>query len=378
MFKMKNTVINSRINAHGQKKILSLDGGGVRGIISLEILSKMESELRAQLGKDDTFVLADYFDLIVGTSTGAIIATALALGRSVVEIQNLYFDKSHAMFDPTSIFSRIGLQPLYSQEHLVEELQSYFGKDTLLGSDQIKTLLMMLMFNVTLDQVWVVSNNPLCKTNSDEKLYGYQLDLPLWQLVRASAAAPVFFSAEKISYAGHDYTFIDGSISSFTNPAFNALIRSTSPHYNINWKTGEDQLLLVSVGTGIAPHLTNEYPEENTFKAYKNIAPAMLLSTVLEQDQLCRTFGKCVHGHSIDDEVNTMIGFDAPGTGNLFSYIRYNVDISPQGLKDLSLSHIDSNKIQKIDSVESIKELTEVGRKTANEQVSMSHFENFI
>ena len=63
-------------------KLLACDGGGIRGIISVEILARIEAELRAASGKSD-LVLADYFDYVSGTSTGAIIATLVARGLSV-------------------------------------------------------------------------------------------------------------------------------------------------------------------------------------------------------------------------------------------------------------------------------------------------------
>ena len=70
----------------GPHKLLALDGGGIRGIISVEILAKIEAELRAAASNPD-LVLSDYFDYVAGTSTGAIIATLVSLGFSVDEIR---------------------------------------------------------------------------------------------------------------------------------------------------------------------------------------------------------------------------------------------------------------------------------------------------
>ena len=75
-----------KIKPNGPKKILALDGGGIRGILSVEILAKLESLLREKLGKDENFVLADYFDFIAGTSTGAIVAACLSWGMTVDRI----------------------------------------------------------------------------------------------------------------------------------------------------------------------------------------------------------------------------------------------------------------------------------------------------
>src|SRR5580658_1692916 len=69
--------LQTHLFSPGPKRILALDGGGVRGIISLAYLERLETILRDRFGPDT--VLADYFDLIGGASTGAIIATGLAL-----------------------------------------------------------------------------------------------------------------------------------------------------------------------------------------------------------------------------------------------------------------------------------------------------------
>lgn len=69
----------------GPKRILALDGGGIRGILTLEYLAAIETQLRERY-KNNDLLLCDYFDLIGGTSTGSIIAAGLALGFSVDEL----------------------------------------------------------------------------------------------------------------------------------------------------------------------------------------------------------------------------------------------------------------------------------------------------
>ena len=80
--------IAERITSPGKKKILTLDGGGIRGMITIEVLGKIEQLLRKQLNKGPDFVLADYFDFVAGTSTGAIIATCISLGMPVEDIKS--------------------------------------------------------------------------------------------------------------------------------------------------------------------------------------------------------------------------------------------------------------------------------------------------
>ena len=71
-----------RIQHRGPKKLLAIDGGGIRGVLSLEVLQKIEDLLTAQSNEQD-FQLADYFDYIAGTSIGGIIAAGLSIGMSI-------------------------------------------------------------------------------------------------------------------------------------------------------------------------------------------------------------------------------------------------------------------------------------------------------
>src|SRR6476646_4443792 len=84
-------------------KLLALDGGGIRGVLTLEILREIEGTLQQELGRDDSFVLSDYFDYVAGTSTGAIIATFISLGWRVADILKFYVEAGPAMFDRASV-----------------------------------------------------------------------------------------------------------------------------------------------------------------------------------------------------------------------------------------------------------------------------------
>ena len=76
------------------------------------------------------------------------------------------------------------------------------------------------------------------------------LDLPLWQLVRASTAAPLYFPPEIITLGRQKFEFLDGGITAYNNPALIAYLTATQPCYRIGWPAGTDQLHLVSIGTG--------------------------------------------------------------------------------------------------------------------------------
>jgi uncharacterized protein len=74
----------------GRRQLLALDGGGIRGMITLGILEKLEADLSTATGKGSQFRFSDYFDFIGGTSTGAILAAGLSIGMSVAELLKFY------------------------------------------------------------------------------------------------------------------------------------------------------------------------------------------------------------------------------------------------------------------------------------------------
>ena len=96
----------ARIERAGPKKLLAIDGGGIRGVLALEVLQKIEDLLKAKSGRAN-FRLADYFDYIAGTSTGGIIAAGLSIGMSVKEILDFYERAGAQMFVKTNLLRRL-------------------------------------------------------------------------------------------------------------------------------------------------------------------------------------------------------------------------------------------------------------------------------
>ena len=187
-------------------KLLALDGGGIRGVLTLAVLAELESQLKTATRGDEQFRLGDYFDYIGGTSTGAIIAACLVYGFSVSRIAELYDELGKKMFKkPWNPVTRLWYT--YKSEPLEEQLRQIFGKDddggdVTLGSGRLRCLLLAVMRNVTTDSVWPVSSNPFARYNLGEKADCAKGDsnlcIPLWQVVRASTAAPTFFSPQQI------------------------------------------------------------------------------------------------------------------------------------------------------------------------------------
>jgi len=141
-----------KLDKTGPRKLLACDGGGIRGIITIEVLARIESELRKSSGYP-TLVLADYFDYVAGTSTGAIIATLIALGHSVDEIRRFCLSEC--------------FRAKFEDDKPSQMLRDVIGEDTKLSSEKLRTLLMMMLSNATTDSPWPLSNNPVSDYYND-------------------------------------------------------------------------------------------------------------------------------------------------------------------------------------------------------------------
>jgi hypothetical protein len=363
-----------KLDKSGPRKLLACDGGGIRGIISIEILARIESELRKSCG-NPKLVLADYFDYVGGTSTGAIIATLIALGYSVDETRDFYLRSGAEMFHKARLWERFRTK--FEDDRLSKMMRDVIGEDTTLGSEKLRTLLMMVLRNATTDSPWPLSNNPAGKYNEPARA-DCNLKLPLWQLVRASTAAPTYFPPEVVR-VGRDFIFVDGAVTMYNNPAFQLFLMSTSEPYHLLWPTGEEKMLLISVGTGASANAnSNLSPEEMNLLYNAGTIPAALMAAALhQQDFLCRIFGKCLAGDLLDREIGSVIGQGIPDVPKLFTYARYNAELSREGLDALGLEHINPAHVQQIDSVDHIGEMQEVGQTLAQQKVTAEHFAAF-
>lgn len=369
--------LQERIKSPGRKKILALDGGGIRGMITVEILAAIESLLRRESGVGDAFVLADYFDFVAGTSTGAIIATCISIGMSMDEIRRFYLDSGAEMFDKASLLDRY-YRHKYEDAALAGKLQEVLGADTRLGDQKLRTLLMMVMRNATTDSPWPITNNPFAKYAQRERA-DCNLELPLWKLVRASTAAPVYFPPETVRIGAKDFIFVDGGITPYNNPAFQAFLMATVDRFNVQWEAGEDQILMVSIGTGTSPDANAGLGPQDMNLLYNasRIPSALMFAALNEQDFLCRVFGRCRAGQALDREVGDLMGSHGPLQHKLFGYVRYNAELTREGLDALGLRDIEPAQVQRLDSVAHIGELQRVGRAVAETQIEPAHFAGF-
>jgi hypothetical protein len=173
---------------------------------------------------------------------------------------------------------------------------------------------------------------------------------------------------------------VDGGITPYNNPAFQAFLMATVQPYEMNWAVGENQLLVVSIGTGTSPKANADLEPGAMNLLYNagSIPSALMFAALNEQDFLCRVFGECLAGEELDREVGDMIAKSGPANPKLFAYIRYNAELTREGLDALGLTLIKPDDVQQLDSVKHIPELQAVGKAVAARKLKAEHFGRFL
>jgi uncharacterized protein len=358
------------------KRILSLDGGGIRGVFTLEVLLEIENLLREQYGTAD-FVLADHFDFFAGTSTGAIIAACLCWGLPVETILDLYVKYGTEMFRPVPWYNpyKKFFVARFNAKPLSNLLQRTFSEDgagkvpALLGSDRLRKLLLVVVRNHSTGSAWPLTNNPHA-IFADPSLPDSNLNIPLWQVVRASTAAPVYFDPEVIDLGDKRFTFVDGSVTPYNNPTLIAALTAILPCYRLEWPAGPDNIRITSVGTirfssGLPPELDRPWLGQHI----THVPLALIQGITWQQDYLCRVLGKCLFGEALDAEIGNLVDAEMPGQC-LFSYVRYNKSYKREEVAEFLRSR---QHLTQIDAVSAIPILRGIGQTYAKQNVKLEH-----
>jgi hypothetical protein len=362
------------------KRILALDGGGLRGILTLGFLAEIEDLLRQRHGADANFRLCDYFDLIAGTSTGAIIATALAMGWASRDLADYYMRLGRRVFDKNSLTLGGFLRAKYDHEKLEDELKTTFGKDTLLGDERIRTGLLVVTKRTDTGSPWPLGNNPrgryfLASRPGIIANAGYSL----WQVVRASTAAPTYFDPERLLIATEagkppvEGEFVDGGVSPFNNPALLALMFATLDGYRVGWPLGAKKLLLASLGTGSRdPSMAPAWlAGQNALKAVMGLMDdsATLMETLLQWMSTSPT------ARIIDRELGDLRN-DSLGPAPLLTYLRYNVTLDGVGVAALKpgIPPGTVESLSAMDDPDNMPLLRELGQLAARQRVRAADF----
>jgi patatin-like phospholipase/acyl hydrolase len=372
-------------DAKAPKKILSLDGGGIRGALSLGYLKKIEDILKKKHPENKDFRMSDYFDLIGGTSTGAIIASLLALGKTVDEITKLYMDLGNKIFgekrnwwNPLETYQ--WLKANYDYKGIAEGLKNALGADTTLGSDKIKTGLCIVAKRADTNSIWPVINHPRGKYYNSAT--SKNKDFLLWKVVRASTAAPTYFAPQLMDVKeGQPAAFIDGGLSMANNPALTLLMVATLQGFPFHWPMGADNILLVSVGTGYLEFKRQVGEiDEATMLTWAGSIPDMLMQDASWQNRiLLQWLSKSPTAEMMDREIGDMNEDVLSGTP-LLSYLRYNFAITKENLNSLGLNReFDDRDVVSIADMARAKNkelLYDIGYK-ASSVIKPEHFSEF-
>ena len=214
-------------------RILSMDGGGIRGIFPAAVLSDLEHRYL------DGDSVVEYFDLITGTSTGGILALGLAAGMTASELLRLYRDRGQEVFPPQRRTLRKLLQWFktgYNRDVLDRILEEVLGERKLRDS-LVRLCIPSLDWKYGDVYVFKTPHHPDFKKDGDE---------PMTKVAAATAAAPTYFRPVQ-----DGYILADGGVWS-NNPIMIGLIEALS-----SFKTQRSDITILSIGCGENPYTIN-------------------------------------------------------------------------------------------------------------------------
>lgn len=239
------------------KRVLSLDGGGVRGWFLVSFLVKLEKKLQDQEGNPNLRI-QDVFDVFIGTSAGGIIAGLLNLPQrfSAEEIFTFFVQNLNNIFEKSWFSSLKSLEkPKYSAKGLIKLSSEKVGK---LRLSEIKKKLIFTTFDLLTCSPMIISNTYLAiepfksntlsqsnnKVNVDNKVTYTVEDFCLGDVLLATASAPTYFPpANVVSLSNNKYSFIDGGVIA-NNPALlGALLNKDEDTFLLSLGTGDEKKL---------------------------------------------------------------------------------------------------------------------------------------
>lgn len=226
-------------------KILSIDGGGIKGVFPAMFLMLLEDELKNR--SDGKTKIYQHFDLITGTSTGGIIAIALALGISAKEIYNLYLDNAKKIFGHKKPFLFGQIRNSSHERNFLETLVRNKFKEVNGGNDprlkDCKTDICIPIYDL-------IQGNPSVLKTKYHPAFERDYHIPAYQAAMATSAAPTYFNpytSHYIDLNGTKKDFsnkVDGGVMA-NNPTLIAFLEATKA-----FKVEMSQLEILSLGTG--------------------------------------------------------------------------------------------------------------------------------
>ena len=370
------------------RRLLSIDGGGLCGLIPAETLMQIEQQLDQLTGKPEP--LCNRFDLIGGTSTGAILAAGLALGMQAKDLRDFYVKLGADIFD--KVFLPEQFWHMYPSGPIEKHLKEILGEATTLGDARLRTLVLLVAKNATLGNDWFFTNHP------KNKFFASNAKVPLWDIVRASSAAPTYFpphafAVPDVTGVPHTYEFIDGGVSSYNNPSLQVFLEATVPEYGIGWPMGTDNLLLISLGTGFCPVTIpqGKAVHYNLLDWAQYVLKELMNEANLQQNVLMGLIGDrpvqpsaaalAAAAPALAGTPNSSALAQVSaslGTKKLVTYQRITIGLTRERLDQLKLPDVDPDKVREMDAVDQIANMQRVGEAVAAEQVHMDRLMSFF
>lgn len=237
-------------------RILSIDGGGIRGIIPATIMVELEYRLQLKSGNPDARI-ADYFDMIAGTSTGGILTGIYLCPNennrpkfTAVEALNLYLENGKEIFQMEFLSNVAKLyvvfNEMYPKKYIESLLEKYFENIEL---DDLLRPCLITAYDIRNRKAHFFNS---VDAKGGKNIYNYKMK----DVCRATSAAPTYFEPAKIeSLQGTDYTLIDGGVF-VNNPTLAAYSESRTIRFSKeigpnkpDCPTAKD-MLIISIGTG--------------------------------------------------------------------------------------------------------------------------------
>ena len=291
--------------APDKRTILCLDGGGMRGILTIQLLKKLE----------ETAGIPCYelFDMIAGTSTGAIIAGLIISGRNATEIEKMYVDLVTEVFDRRLLGLRFINPPAFTKKNYRETLKETVNDISLQDACKLHDIdLMITSHDITAAEETFFS----CFKQDDGSYYGTYKDVLLRAVMEATMSAPTYFYPLE--------RFLDGGTTTYNNPALAAFMEAVSYSCDRKKNPGAktsypiDSISIFSFGTGISRQFIDPddtiNPEGIDIKFWLN-----WLMTQTGQDASAM-------------QINT---FRSPMIKELIDFRRFQVSLDPAAIKKL-------------------------------------------
>jgi hypothetical protein len=365
----------------GPKRILSIDGGGMRGALAVGLLAKLEATLRDKLGRPD-LVLSDYFDLIGGTSTGAIIAAGLALGRDAAYMRELYHRLGPLVFQRNGTPRLPLVQSRFDPRKLEKVIIDELG-DATLGSAAWRTGFAAVAKRVDTGSCWVLTNCPGARYwlgDPGRPEVTPNRDYSLAKIVQASAAAPFYFDMVSVEVIkGQPGVFFDGAMTPHGNPALQLAMTALIPGYGLKWKAGADKLMIVSVGTGSPRPIRPTWVRKPVLLAIWKAIHA-LTSLAYDNSQLAISILQWLGDSPRRWPINRDIGDlsdSLPAGDPMWTFVRYDAPLEAAWLDEhigLSCSPLELARLNRLDDDRMVPQLYEIGARAGEALIRAEHF----